>query len=81
MSNNDKYKTLDKYSDSSIKYIINHEYDGSEESLDWISTGYMILSNRQNKDYSSYVTNDYLNHIKNIIRIKHEQKTSVLPYD
>lgn len=58
-----KYKELNRYQDANIQYIIANEYDGTEESLEWISTGYMILTLRQKKDYTDCIIQSYIEHI------------------
>lgn len=54
-----KYKVLNKYQDANIQYIIAHEYDGTEESLDWIIAACTILSARNETLYYMYMIEAY----------------------
>lgn len=60
------YEELNQYSDKALQYFIESEFPYTDDLLDYISTGYMILSNRQNKDYSWHITEVYKDHIEHL---------------
>lgn len=63
----DKYKVLNQYHSITIENIVLREIPAdSDDSLDWISTGYMILSLRHNKNYSTEIIRKYIEYIQSI---------------
>lgn len=63
------YEELDQYTSKALQYFIELEFPYNDDTLDYISTGYMILSIRQNKDYSSHITDAYKDYIEYLIGV------------
>lgn len=58
------YDELNQYSDTALKYFIDSEFPYNNDLLDYCSTGYIILSLRQNIDYSWNIIQIYIDHIE-----------------
>lgn len=63
MTTTNNYTELNKHATSVIRYLVSSQIPKDENCLDYISTGYMILSKRNKIDYSSYIIRKHMDYI------------------